>query len=392
MKKNSFSLLTPELLFVINQIKNHNGKSMIVGGAVRDILFSGKISDDIDISTNLLPHIIHQIFLNHLNIFSINTVGIEYGSIMLESKITGKKYEITTIREDVICTGRYAKVKFGSDFYLDSIRRDFTINAIYMDENGRIYDYHDGLKDLESGTVKFIGDPEKRIREDYLRILRFFRFSARFAKEIDQTAVLVIKYLSAGLKNISKERITSELIKIVQSDNKKVMVLKAMSDCGVISEIFDKDIKFDYNYIFKTLEIDQSANIAISLLSIHDSAVKNKLSLTRSESRLLQKIDKYKDYILSEKTNFHSIAKIWLIEKDIQIIKMFKCVDLRLIDDVTHIPDLPFDGNKLISMGIFGKNIARFLDASLDVWIGSNFQASEREIIESSVKKITDLG
>ena len=128
--------------------------------------------------------------------------------------------EITSLREDVKTDGRHAVVKFTDDWGIDASRRDLTINAVYADERGNVFDYYNGIEDLENGFVRFIGNPDTRIKEDYLRILRFFRSYSIFGKgELDKKALKACVENKDGLKKISSERIRDEMFKILATKN-----------------------------------------------------------------------------------------------------------------------------------------------------------------------------
>ena len=142
-----------------------------VGGSIRKIINNEKV-DDIDLATNIIPEKICEILKE--NKISFYESGINHGTIT--AKIEQDKFEITTLRKDVLTDGRHAQVEYSRDWHEDASRRDFTFNAIYADLHGNLYDPFDGKKDLKLGIVKFIGDPDKRIKEDYLRILRYVRF------------------------------------------------------------------------------------------------------------------------------------------------------------------------------------------------------------------------
>ena len=143
--------------------------------------------------------------------------GIKHGTLTLVTK--NYKLEITTLRKDIETDGRHAEVEYINDWKLDSERRDFTINAIYLDINGKIFDPQMGTVDLKNNNVKFIGDPQKRIEEDYLRIIRFIRFKIMYNNKVETTTSTAIKQNLNGIKKISKERILIELLKILDLKN-----------------------------------------------------------------------------------------------------------------------------------------------------------------------------
>lgn len=208
----------------------------VVGGTVRDYL-AGEPLGDLDIATPLQPETVMQ-RLTDAGIRAIPT-GIDHGTVTAISDHL--PIEITTLRRDVSTDGRRATVAFSEDWREDASRRDFTINALSVDPEGRLYDYFDGLRDLEAGEIRFIGTAGERIREDYLRILRFFRFHARFGKGDPPTDGLAACRLHAArLAGLSGERIRQELLKLLETGN-PVSAVAAMSEIGVFQVLFDCD-------------------------------------------------------------------------------------------------------------------------------------------------------
>ena len=185
-----------------------------VGGCVRKHLSNDQI-DDIDIATILSTEEVKKKF-NDTN-FKVIETGVKHGTVTLVSK--NFKLEITTLRKDIATDGRHAEVEYIDDWKLDSERRDFTINAIYLDINGNIFDPQMGTTDLKNNNIKFIGDPQKRIEEDYLRIVRFIRFKIMYNDKVEKTTDNAIKQSLNGIKKISKERILIELYKILELKN-----------------------------------------------------------------------------------------------------------------------------------------------------------------------------
>ena len=196
---------------------NETGKENVarfVGGCVRKSL-TGEIIDDVDLAITLEPNEVKKKLLER-NIKVIDT-GISHGTLTVI--INNKKFELTTLRKDIKTDGWHAEVEYTDDWQEDSERRDFTINAIYLDINGKIFDPQLGTRDLKNCNIKFIGAPQKRIEEDYLRIIRFIRFSLEYESKIDESTIQAIKLNLDGIKKISKERILIELFKILQSKN-----------------------------------------------------------------------------------------------------------------------------------------------------------------------------
>ena len=245
---------------------------MFVGGCVRKHI-SGDEIDDIDIATIFTPEEIKEKFKNTK--IKIIETGIEHGSVTL--LFNNSKFEITTLRKDIKTYGRHAEVSFTNDWKQDSERRDFTINAIYLDRRGNIFDPQLGVKDLQNKIVKFIGDPDERIKEDYLRIIRFIRFSLQYEHNFfEPSTIEAIKLNLNGIKNLSKERILKELLKIIELknfrnilQNKDLKIIfsiifpefKNLDRILKLSLIPNKDLlSLDKNIILATLLIDESSN------------------------------------------------------------------------------------------------------------------------------------
>ena len=205
---------TAKQIFICFQ--NQNYKLKLVGGCVRKLITEEKI-DDMDIAINIEPEKIKKVLVEQ-KIKFVET-GITHGTITV--LINDFKFEITSLRKDLNTDGRHAKVEFTSNWEQDAQRRDFTINAIYSDISGEVYDPLNGIEDLKNGIIKFIGDPNQRIQEDYLRILRYLRFYTQYNKNKfhDEIAIKAIKRNLDGLAKISRERILEELFKMMKLNN-----------------------------------------------------------------------------------------------------------------------------------------------------------------------------
>src|ERR1700687_3013425 len=216
------------------ELLNGNGEeARVVGGAVRNALL--KIpTGDIDIATTALPtEVIRR--AKAAGIKSVPT-GIEHGTVTLV--VDAQPFEVTTLREDTETFGRKAKVAFGRDWTRDAERRDFTINALSVDADGVVHDYVGGLDDIQAKRVRFIGDPNQRIAEDYLRILRFFRIHAAFgAGEPDRAGYLACVRARAGLATLSAERVRMEMMKLMVAQG-ATGAIAAMAEGGLLLPIF----------------------------------------------------------------------------------------------------------------------------------------------------------
>lgn len=208
------------------------GNARFVGGAVRDTLLGLPVAD-IDVATRHAPEAVVDL-LEAARIKAIPT-GIAHGTITAVSQ--GLVIEVTTLRRDVATDGRHATVAFTDDWREDAARRDFTINALYADPaSGEVFDYFGGLADLDARCVRFIGDPLQRIAEDHLRILRFFRFLARFGDEADAEGLAACTARANDLMALSRERIRDEMLKLIVAP-RAVDVLRMMIDRGILKPV-----------------------------------------------------------------------------------------------------------------------------------------------------------
>ena len=244
---------------IFDAINSYNTASEIryVGGCIRKIINKEKI-DDIDLATNLEPEKVCEI-LKKENINYFET-GIKHGTVT--AIINDFKFEITSLREDISTDGRHAIVKFSKDWREDSLRRDFTINAIYSDDKGNLFDPHNGVNDLKSGHVKFIGDTDRRIKEDYLRIIRYIRFFLNYSRHPHNLETIRnIKINLIGIEKLSKDRLLNELKKII-----KLETIEKLSKDKTSLELFSilfPELKYIKN--FSKLDLHQK-----NLLKVND--------------------------------------------------------------------------------------------------------------------------
>jgi poly(A) polymerase len=204
-------------------------ETRVVGGAVRNALL-GMPVDEIDLATTMPPEEVVRRAKSAG--FPPVPTGIEHGTVTVV--IDGKPFEVTTLREDVETDGRHAKVRFGRDWQRDAERRDFTMNALFLTRDGAVIDLVGGLKDLSAKRVRFIGDAETRIREDYLRVLRFFRFHAGYGEgPMDSAGLSACIRARDGLATLSRERIRAELLKLLAAKH-AVPALAAMGEAGLL--------------------------------------------------------------------------------------------------------------------------------------------------------------
>jgi poly(A) polymerase len=218
---------------VLELLNTDGEQARVVGGAVRNTLMNVAVGD-IDIATSALPDEVTR-RATAVGIKSVPT-GIAHGTVTLV--VDAQPFEVTTLREDTETFGRKAKVAFGRDWAADAQRRDFTINGLSVDADGVVYDYVGGLDDVAARRVRFIGDPNARIAEDYLRILRFFRIHAAYGSgDPDRAGYLACIAGRAGLAALSAERVRMEMLKLVVAEG-AAAAISAMADAGLLLPIF----------------------------------------------------------------------------------------------------------------------------------------------------------
>ncbi|MEM0985856.1 MAG: CCA tRNA nucleotidyltransferase [Pseudomonadota bacterium] len=213
------------------------GAARFVGGCVRNAIM-GRPVDDIDLATQLRPDRV-MAALERAGIRTVPT-GIDHGTVI--AIVEGTPFEITTLRRDVETDGRRAIVEFTEDWSEDAARRDFRLNALYAEPNGTLHDpVGGGLSDAMDGQVIFIGDADQRLREDYLRILRFFRFNAWYGRRIDTAGAMACERQKHGLGSIAAERIWKELRKLLAAPDPS-LALAAMQDTGILAFVLGDDL------------------------------------------------------------------------------------------------------------------------------------------------------
>jgi poly(A) polymerase len=207
-------------------------ETRLVGGAVRDLAL-GERPGDFDLATTALPEVVMK--RARAAGFGVAPTGLAHGTVTVV--VDGRPIEVTTLRRDVATDGRRAKVAFGRDFETDALRRDFTINALSLGRDGAVHDYAGGLADLAARRVRFIGDPRQRIREDFLRILRFFRFSARYgAGALDPDGFRAAIQEREGLAILSRERVRAEILKLLAAPRASEVV-GAVCEAGLLAPL-----------------------------------------------------------------------------------------------------------------------------------------------------------
>ena len=369
-----------------------------VGGCIRKIIKREKV-DDIDLATNLEPkEVCEALKKNNINFYE---TGIEHGTIT--AMIEDYKFEITSLREDIITDGRHAQVRFSIDWKKDASRRDFTINSIYADCEGNLFDPFNGKKDLENGKIEFIGDAEKRIEEDYLRILRYLRFFLNYSNQKhDPEIISKLKKNISGVSNLSKERLLDELKKIIKSKTLEKLSKDRFS-LEIIGIIFPqlKNIKIFLNpNLFAKKKLDEVDIIFLLSLMIIDKTdnadyFMYKFNISKKDKIRIKIVDNfYKEKIDSRSFIEKNLNKIFYFNGkqaviDILSHKLFKSKkpENKLINLVEIFkskihPTMPISAKILMSKYKIpeGKALGNKLKMIEKEWVKNNFQLSEKQI------------
>ncbi len=388
-------------------VQSHGGVLRFVGGAVRDAL-AGIKNFDLDLATDLSPE--ELVEACEENALKTVPIGIKFGTVGVV--INNKTLEVTSLRKDIKTDGRHAVVEFTSDWNTDASRRDLTINAIYADENGTVFDYYNGIDDLEKGIVRFIGNAGQRIKEDYLRILRFFRFYSIFGKtDIDSKALKACIENKDGLRSLSLERIRDELQKIIMTDN-AAKTLKIMFDNDILS-YFLPEIKNFQNLQF-LINLVKKYNIPTNFYRRFFILYNPDVSLAQNLSSRLKFSKKnrdlfidwatYSDVTLPDFENVNSLRKLlYLHGREFCFNKFLILVSLNLKEsshfqdilrqiDNLDIPIFPLKGKDIIDAGILNHHhISDVLQQLENFWIENNFSLSFNDLFAQAQNLVSQL-
>ena len=391
---------TTKVSELFNVISNYNdqGEIRYVGGCVRKILNNEKF-DDIDLATNLKPEEVKECLKNN-NIDFFET-GIEHGTIT--ARIEERNFEITSLRKDVSTDGRRAVVEFTNQWMEDSLRRDFTINSIYADKEGNLFDPNDGVKDLENGKIQFIGDPEKRVKEDYLRILRYVRFFLNYSRqEHNLNVIKIIKQNINGIVKLSKERLIDELNKLVISNRfveiseDKVceeiilLIFPQLKNIDILKKLKknykNEILKKDFIFFLSLLIIDETDNSEFFLYKYNMS------NEAKKRINFLKDIyDKSNDKDTFSKNNLQKIfyfqGKSYLLDViDFQLFrsnkKNNKLLELKKYFEKLEKPNFPIKAKIVMEKYNLkeGKELGQKLKYLENLWVENSFNISEKEV------------
>ncbi len=385
---------------IFEAIESYSSQSEIryIGGCIRKIINKEKV-DDIDLSTNLEPNqVCEALKKNNINFYES---GIEHGTVT--AIIDNNKFEITTLREDILTDGRHAKVKFSKNWKEDASRRDFTINCIYSDKDGNLFDPFNGKKDLEKGLIKFIGETDKRVKEDYLRILRYIRFFLSYSKNPhDLEIIRKLKINIGGISKLSKDRLLNELKKIskteilekLSKDKSSLEIIKLifpeLKNFSIFSKLSykQKDVldKSDFIFLLSLMIIDMTDNVDYFLY---------KFNISKKDQKRIKNIDSfYKEKINSKSFSENMLNKILYFQGKQAVIDIlnFKIISSKKSDNFfielcnlyskKEIPILPVGADILMTKYKIprGKQLGAKLKTIEEEWVKNNFQITDQQI------------
>ena len=393
-----------EVKKIFQAISAHSTASEIryVGGCVRKII-NNEIVDDIDLAVNLNPKEVSDIL--NKNKIKFYETGIAHGTIT--ALIDKQKFEITSLRKDVETDGRQAKIEFSKDWLEDASRRDFSINAIYADINGNLYDPFNGKKNIKLGLVEFIGDEEKRIKEDYLRIIRYIRFFLNYSKSNHNPKLIkIIKKNLDGVSKISSERLLDEFKKLAKSDcflklAKDKFCLELINlifpqfvNIAILDKIINNNKKLDFIILISLLIIDSSDNVQYFLFKFNISKNDQKriLFLNRFFSKPINKKTFIKDNLW--KIFYYNGRQLLIDLLNYQIIKSKK-EEKKLLEMINFFqnkeaPKLPIKANYLMNEFNIseGKELGLTLKKIEEKWVNNNFKISDKEIKNLAINQV----
>ena len=383
----------PGLRRVFAAIASAGGEARVAGGAVRNALL-GEAVADIDVATTLLPDQIMK--AGKKAGLGVHPTGIDHGTVTLTCD--GIPYEVTALRVDAETFGRKARVAFTSDWEKDARRRDFTVNALYCDADGKIFDFVEGYRDILRKRIKFIDDPQARIKEDYLRILRFFRFHARYgAGAPDSPGLAACMKLKTGLDHLSAERIHQELFKLLVAP-RVVPTLRVMATNDILRHVIP--YKDQFSALARMTKIDSANDLApdalcrIVLIAAEPEKLKVLLKLSNDEDKritgmaaataLSPKLWEREQRVILYQTGVQgwldSVRLAWARSgakpDDTDWNLMMK------LPERGPIPTLPVNGRHLMNLGVpAGPELGEMLRCIEDWWIAADFKPDKKELL-----------
>jgi len=400
------ALFTPELETLADLFKKNGFELRIAGGAVRDLLMN-KQAHDIDFATTATPDQMKELFTTE-GIRMINNRGERHGTIT--ARINEQNFEVTTLRIDVVTDGRHAEVQFTTDWQLDANRRDLTVNSLFLGLDGTLYDYFHGVDDLEKRRVAFVGDAVQRIQEDYLRILRYFRFYGKVSVEPNKHeagTLEAIRQNAGGLAGISGERLWVELKKILTGNHVKELVL-LMIELGVQKHVGLPEAPNinQFKVIWERVkDLQPHAITLLATLLENEEQMMNlhgRLKLSAFERDLGLFLVYYREQYDPTRDGIRPLQEIVINSKSSRAFTQDFCVELLKYSGGQSLlaemkdwqqPKFPLSGKVLVERGIKSpKKFQRIMGTLRQEWIDSGFTMTSGQLEERIDDVIKGIG
>jgi poly(A) polymerase len=378
-------LRAPALQRILAAIAVRGGEARVAGGAVRNALMGEEVTE-VDLATTLSPEQVTGACTAAG--MSVHPTGIEHGTVTVVAD--HHPYEVTTLRHDVETDGRRARVAFTDDWEADAMRRDFTMNALYCDARGRVHDPVGGYRDILARRVVFVGDAGQRIREDYLRILRFFRFHARYGEGApDEAGLAATVRHREGLDALSAERVRQEMFKLMAARG-AVPTLRLMAEHGILGHLLP------YTEDWRVLErLPPDPLLRLAVLARDAPAMKERWRLSNHEGRRLEAIASLSPPSpalrdLEQKIVLYQIGiEAWEDLVRIAWARSAAPLDDRVWQHLLALPErwaipvLPVSGGDLLAAGMNpGPEIGATLRRLEDWWVASGFASGKQELLK----------
>jgi poly(A) polymerase len=377
-------LREPGLRKIFAAIAAAGGEARVAGGAVRNALLRLPVAD-VDLATTLSPErVIEACTAAGMK---VAPTGIAHGTVTVVAE--HRPYEVTTLRHDVETFGRRARVSFHDDWCADALRRDFTMNALYCDAHGKIYDFTDGYRDILGKRIFFVGAPSKRIREDYLRILRFFRFHAQFGRGApDAGGLAACRRLRRGLDGLSPERLRQELMKLLAAPG-AAATLRVMAGARILERILPHTEEWR---ALRRLPPDPV--LRLFALAREPQNLKDKFRLSNHEAKRIAGLGEASGPTPALRPAeqrivlYHLGAETWRDAAELAWARSKAPLDDRAWKRLLNLPErwpvpvLPVRGKDLVAAGVSpGPALGAALKRIEDRWVASDFRLAKKELI-----------
>lgn len=380
-------MTAPETTAVFDALKSAGAQVRFVGGCVRDSLIGRRVND-VDIATDAEPSRVIELMQEAG--FRTIPLGLDHGTVMVV--VDGESFEITTLRRDIETDGRRATVEFTDDWEADAARRDLTFNALSLDADGTIHDPFGGAADVKAGRVRFVGDAATRIKEDYLRLLRYYRFYAHYGRPpSDPDARAACRALATGIERLSGERIRAELLKLLAASN-PIPALNMMRDDDVLRHVLQGEGDIDRVARLVTVEAAETLNPIrrlYALLSMDSDGLRRaarRLRLSNAERDFLLRLQDNAGRLRADMEPARLRPEIYrlgaALSRELALLAWAEDPDekgwravLEAIAAWTPVA-LPVSGADVLNLGVErGAPVGAFLHQIEDWWVAGDFKA-----------------